>query len=210
MLLNPFTQTPARIAVIGLGYVGLPLAVAFAAAHEVVGFDVKEDRILELRAGEDRTLEVSAEELAAVGSLKLTSDPADLAACNVFIVTVPTPIDAQKRPDLSALLAASLLPTLLATLLTTLTLLPLLPVLALLTLLALLPLLTLARTIPHSLVVRFHAAHEIPRLVHCPAQRILLVRVAKGRGRLLDLLLEAFEVRVDVSQNEITHQASSQ
>jgi len=107
MLQNPFTQTPAKIAVIGLGYVGLPLAVAFAAEHEVVGFDIKAQRIAELRAGEDRTLEVSADELTAAKGLKLSSDPADLKACNVFIVTVPTPIDAQKRPDLSALMAAS-------------------------------------------------------------------------------------------------------
>jgi UDP-N-acetyl-D-galactosamine dehydrogenase len=107
MLQNPFAQAPAKIAVIGLGYVGLPLAVAFAAGNEVVGFDIKAQRIAELRAGEDRTLEVSADELAAAGKLKLSSDPADLAACNVFIVTVPTPIDNEKRPDLSALMAAS-------------------------------------------------------------------------------------------------------
>jgi UDP-N-acetyl-D-galactosamine dehydrogenase len=107
MLQNPYTQTPARIAVIGLGYVGLPVAVAFAAEHEVVGFDVKAERIAELKAGKDRTLEVSAAELAAARGLKLSSDPADLSACNVFIVTVPTPIDAAKRPDLSALMAAS-------------------------------------------------------------------------------------------------------
>ena len=107
MLQNPFTQTPAKIAVIGLGYVGLPLAVAFASGNEVVGFDTKAVRIAELRAGEDRTLEVSADELAAAHGLTLSSDPADLAACNVFVVTVPTPIDAQKRPDLSALMAAS-------------------------------------------------------------------------------------------------------
>ena len=109
MLTNPFTQTPAKIAVIGLGYVGLPLAVAFAAASEVVGFDIKAERIAELRAGADRTLEVSAEELAAAAAqgLRLSSDPADLAACNIFIVTVPTPINRDKSPDLSALLAAS-------------------------------------------------------------------------------------------------------
>jgi UDP-N-acetyl-D-galactosamine dehydrogenase len=107
MLQNPFTQTPAKIAVIGLGYVGLPLAVAFAARHEVVGFDVKAQRIAELAAGEDRTLEVSGAELAAATGLKLSGDPADLADCNVFIVTVPTPINADKSPDLSALLAAS-------------------------------------------------------------------------------------------------------
>src|ERR1700760_4096191 len=107
MLQNPFTLTPVKIAVIGLGYVGLPLAVAFAAGHEVVGFDVKAQRIAELSAGEDRTLEVSAEELASAKGLTLSSDPADLADCNVFIVTVPTPINPDKTPDLSALLAAS-------------------------------------------------------------------------------------------------------
>jgi len=107
MLQNPFTRTPAKIAVIGLGYVGLPLAVAFAAEYAVVGFDIKPQRIAELAAGEDRTLEVSPAELAAARGLTLSSDPADLKACNVFIVTVPTPIDAAKRPDLSALMAAS-------------------------------------------------------------------------------------------------------
>ena len=85
------------------------MAVAFAAASEVVGFDIKAERIAELRAGADRTLEVSAEELAAAAAqgLRLSSDPADLAACNIFIVTVPTPINRDKSPDLSALLAAS-------------------------------------------------------------------------------------------------------
>lgn len=107
MLQNPFTRTPAKIAVLGLGYVGLPLAVAFAAEHEVVGFDLNPERAAELRAGHDRTLEVSAEELKAATGLTVTADEADLAGCNVFIVTVPTPIDAHKRPDLSALLAAS-------------------------------------------------------------------------------------------------------
>jgi UDP-N-acetyl-D-galactosamine dehydrogenase len=107
MLQNPFTQTPAKIAVLGLGYVGLPLAVAFAAEHEVVGFDLNAERAAELNAGHDRTLEVSAEALAAARGLRVTADEADLAGCNVFIVTVPTPIDAHKQPDLSALLAAS-------------------------------------------------------------------------------------------------------
>ncbi|MDZ4372352.1 MAG: nucleotide sugar dehydrogenase [Phenylobacterium sp.] len=107
MVLNPFTQTPARIAVLGLGYVGLPLAVAFAADHEVVGFDTSVLRIEELRAGRDRTLEVPSETLAAADRLRYSHDPRDLLGCNVFVVTVPTPIDAHKRPDLSALLAAS-------------------------------------------------------------------------------------------------------
>jgi UDP-N-acetyl-D-galactosamine dehydrogenase len=107
MLANPFAKAPARIAVIGLGYVGLPLAVAFAAEHEVVGFDVKADRLAELRAGEDSTLEVSSEELKAAKGLTFSNDIADLKTCNVFVVTVPTPIDDYKRPDLSALMAAS-------------------------------------------------------------------------------------------------------
>ena len=107
MLTNPFAKAPAKIAVIGLGYVGLPLAVAFAAEHDVVGFDVKEGRLAELKAGEDSTLEVSAEELKAAKKLSFSSDIADLKTCNVFIVTVPTPIDAHKRPDLGALMAAS-------------------------------------------------------------------------------------------------------
>jgi len=107
MIQNPFTQTPAKIAVLGLGYVGLPLAVAFGAEHEVVGFDISADRVAELTRGEDRTLEVSAAELKGAKGLRFTADPAELAGCNLFIVTVPTPIDAHKRPDLSALMAAS-------------------------------------------------------------------------------------------------------
>jgi len=107
MVLNPFTKTPARIAVIGLGYVGLPLAAAFAAGHDVVGFDVSAERVAELAGGVDRTLEVSGAALTAATRLSFTADPAALAGCNVFVVTVPTPIDAYKRPDLSALMAAS-------------------------------------------------------------------------------------------------------
>jgi UDP-N-acetyl-D-galactosamine dehydrogenase len=104
---NPFARAPARIAVIGLGYVGLPLAVAFAGQHDVVGFDVSATRVAELTAGEDRTLEVPREALRAAARLSFSADPQALAGCNVFIVTVPTPIDAHKRPDLSALMAAS-------------------------------------------------------------------------------------------------------
>jgi UDP-N-acetyl-D-galactosamine dehydrogenase len=107
MLTNPFAGAPAKIAVIGLGYVGLPLAVALAAEHDVVGFDAKPARLTELRAGDDSTLEVAPAALAAATRLSFSGDPADLGACNVFIVTVPTPIDARKRPDLSALMAAS-------------------------------------------------------------------------------------------------------
>ncbi|MCI3132661.1 nucleotide sugar dehydrogenase [Phenylobacterium aquaticum] len=107
MLLNPFTQTPAKLGVIGLGYVGLPLAVALAEAYDVVGFDISEARIAELKSGHDRTLEVDPNELKAASRLTLSRDEADLATCNVFIVTVPTPIDAHKRPDLGALISAS-------------------------------------------------------------------------------------------------------
>ncbi len=107
MLLNPFTGTAPKIAVIGLGYVGLPLAVAFSKAFDVVGFDISVRRIAELKAGTDRTLEVTAEQLAAADRLALTDQEADLAQCNVFVVTVPTPIDRHKRPDLGALLSAS-------------------------------------------------------------------------------------------------------
>ncbi|WP_293908123.1 nucleotide sugar dehydrogenase [Phenylobacterium sp.] len=107
MVQNPFANAPARIAVIGLGYVGLPLAVAFAAGHRVVGFDIGAARVSELTAGQDRTLEVAPEALRAATQLTFSADPASLQDCNVFIVTVPTPIDAHKRPDLSALMAAS-------------------------------------------------------------------------------------------------------
>src|SRR5689334_4576718 len=105
--MHPFTNTPVKIAVLGLGYVGLPLAVAFGTKHEVVGFDINAERVKELRAGEDRTLEVTKDELAASEGLTFSSDAADLAGCNVFVVTVPTPIDESKRPDLRALVAAS-------------------------------------------------------------------------------------------------------
>lgn len=95
------------IAVIGLGYVGLPLAVEFGKQRRVIGFDIKPDRIAELRAGRDQTREVSPEELEEARHLALTADPADLTDATVFIVTVPTPIDAHKRPDLTPLLKAS-------------------------------------------------------------------------------------------------------
>ena len=95
-----------RIAVIGLGYVGLPLAVAFGSVGKVVGFDIKAERVSELRAGRDHTLEVLPAELAGA-DIEFTSNTAALSDCNVYIVTVPTPIDATKRPDLRPLLSAS-------------------------------------------------------------------------------------------------------
>jgi UDP-N-acetyl-D-galactosamine dehydrogenase len=96
-----------NIAVIGLGYVGLPLAVEFGKSRPVIGFDINAGRIDALCAGHDATLEVSKDELATADQLTFTSDPADLAAASIYIVTVPTPIDAHKRPDLTPLLKAS-------------------------------------------------------------------------------------------------------
>ena len=90
------------IAIIGLGYVGLPLAIAFARNHQVIGFDISASRIDALRQGSDSTNEVSREELQA-SRLQLTDDVSDLAGCTLFIVTVPTPIDNARRPDFSAI-----------------------------------------------------------------------------------------------------------
>ncbi len=96
-----------RIAVIGLGYVGLPLAVEFAKQFPTVGFDIKSQRIAELVAGNDSTLEVSSEELGLSNNLSFTDKLTDIAKCNVYIVTVPTPIDKHKRPELGPLESAS-------------------------------------------------------------------------------------------------------
>jgi UDP-N-acetyl-D-galactosamine dehydrogenase len=96
-----------RIAVIGLGYVGLPLAVEFGKKYRTVGFDINPARIKELKAGRDITLETSSAELKATRKLRFSAKPADLKSCNVFIVTVPTPIDQYKRPDLTPLIKAS-------------------------------------------------------------------------------------------------------
>jgi UDP-N-acetyl-D-glucosamine/UDP-N-acetyl-D-galactosamine dehydrogenase len=101
------TSDMKKIAVIGLGYVGLPLALEFAKFRTVIGFDINQGRIDALRIGRDVTREVSADELAAAKHLTFTSDPADLAAASIYIVTVPTPIDAHKRPDLTPLIKAS-------------------------------------------------------------------------------------------------------
>jgi UDP-N-acetyl-D-galactosamine dehydrogenase len=96
-----------RIAVIGLGYVGLPLAAAFGRKFPTLGFDINAKRVAELRNHQDHTLEVSADELRDTPLLSFSDDPAALAGCNVFIVTVPTPIDDYKRPDLRPLESAS-------------------------------------------------------------------------------------------------------
>lgn len=95
-----------QIVVVGLGYVGLPLAVALSGHGDVVGFDVDAVRISELEAGHDRTSEVDADLLRA-SRLALTADAARCAGADIYIVTVPTPIDAARRPDLGPLIAAS-------------------------------------------------------------------------------------------------------
>jgi UDP-N-acetyl-D-glucosamine/UDP-N-acetyl-D-galactosamine dehydrogenase len=96
-----------KLAIIGLGYVGLPLAVEFGKKRKVVGFDIHTKRIAELQSGQDRTLEVVTAELLEAEHLSFTSDPDELKLCDIFIVTVPTPIDAHKRPDLTPLIKAS-------------------------------------------------------------------------------------------------------
>ncbi|WKU20253.1 MULTISPECIES: Vi polysaccharide biosynthesis UDP-N-acetylglucosamine C-6 dehydrogenase TviB [Advenella] len=96
-----------KLAVIGLGYVGLPLAVEFGKKRPVLGFDINQSRIAELQGGQDHTLEVSSEELAEAPHLRFSANQEDLAKANTFIVTVPTPIDEYKRPDLTPLVKAS-------------------------------------------------------------------------------------------------------
>ena len=102
-----FSIEELRIGVIGLGYVGLPLAVEFGRKFPTLGFDINEQRIAELNDGSDRTLEVDSDELRSADQLKFTSKIADLKGCNFFIVTVPTPIDEFKQPDLTPLIKAS-------------------------------------------------------------------------------------------------------
>ncbi len=95
------------LSIIGLGYVGLPLAVEFGKRYRTIGFDINTDRIEELRAGRDSTLEVTPEELSRATRLEYTADPEALREADIHIVTVPTPIDRHKRPDLTPLLRAS-------------------------------------------------------------------------------------------------------
>ncbi len=96
-----------KLAIVGLGYVGLPLAVEFGRKRPVLGFDINEERVASLREGKDATLETTAEELASAQHLTYSHDPANLRHCNCYIVTVPTPIDEHKRPDLAPLIRAS-------------------------------------------------------------------------------------------------------
>lgn len=97
----------AKIGIIGLGYVGLPLAVEFGKQFPTVGFDINKARIAELEAGKDSSLEVEPADLAQAKQLSVTTDATALESCNVYIVTVPTPIDQYKRPDLRPLIGAS-------------------------------------------------------------------------------------------------------
>lgn len=96
-----------KLAVVGLGYVGLPLAVEFGKKRTVLGFDINQKRVEELKNGQDHTLEVEPEELKQAAHLKFSTAISDLAQCNVYIVTVPTPIDEYKQPDLTPLVKAS-------------------------------------------------------------------------------------------------------
>ena len=97
----------SKIAVIGLGYVGLPLAVEFGKQRETIGFDINLNRITELNSGIDNTLEVAKDELAKAADLTFTADLENIKQCGIYIVTVPTPIDAANRPDLTPLRRAS-------------------------------------------------------------------------------------------------------
>ncbi|WP_026897154.1 nucleotide sugar dehydrogenase [Daejeonella oryzae] len=113
--MNNNTVENAQIAIIGLGYVGLPLAVEFAKKYKVFGFDIHDERIAELNEGKDRTLEITSEQLKSVlvednnseTGLYCTSDLDKIKSCNYFIVTVPTPVDKNNRPDLTPLYKAS-------------------------------------------------------------------------------------------------------
>ena len=105
MTTAPLSKRP--VAIIGLGYVGLPLAVEFGKVSDVLGFDINLARIDELQSGIDRTLECTPEQLEAAGGLRFSADEADLDACPVFVVTVPTPVDHANRPDLRPLIKAS-------------------------------------------------------------------------------------------------------
>jgi UDP-N-acetyl-D-galactosamine dehydrogenase len=104
-ILKTLEQT--KIAIVGLGYVGLPLAVEFGKKYPTIGFDINQKRVHELQAGRDLTLEVSAEELGQAAFLSYTASLKDIKNCNVYIVTVPTPINEHKQPDLTPLIKAS-------------------------------------------------------------------------------------------------------
>lgn len=96
-----------KIAVIGLGYVGLPLAVEFGKKFPTVGYDISESRVVELNSGLDTTLEATPDELASANQLSFTTTPSEIESCNIFIVTVPTPIDGSNTPDLGPVISAT-------------------------------------------------------------------------------------------------------
>lgn len=104
---NSLQPENIKIAIIGLGYVGLPLAVEFGKKYSVLGFDINQSRVDELMNGFDRTQEMTKEDLKASQGLRFSMDKEALKACNIFIVTVPTPIDNYKKPDLKPLISAS-------------------------------------------------------------------------------------------------------
>ncbi len=106
-MINSVNKNNLRLAVVGLGYVGLPLAVEFGKLRSVIGFDVNKNRIHELINGLDSTLETTPDDLKKSINLSFTHNIDDIAMCNCFIITVPTPIDDNKKPDLSPLLHAS-------------------------------------------------------------------------------------------------------
>ena len=110
IFISPNAATTQTIAIIGLGYVGLPLAVAFAHKRPVIGFDIDSARVSDLQNGKDKTLQCSSEELAQVNSLhtlQFTNDIKFIQDCQIYIITVPTPVDINKNPDLRILLQAS-------------------------------------------------------------------------------------------------------
>lgn len=106
-LLPKIQSKDAVIGVVGLGYVGLPLAVEFGKQFQTLGFDINQDRVDELNGGTDHTLECSPEKLAEATHLRFSTNQADLEACDIYIITVPTPIDRNKTPDLRPLIGAS-------------------------------------------------------------------------------------------------------
>ena len=96
-----------KVSVVGLGYVGLPLAIAFSEKYHTVGFDINDTRVCELKSGIDRTQEVSSSIIKSSKNIKFTCQIDDLDGCDVFVITVPTPVDQANQPDLSNLIAAS-------------------------------------------------------------------------------------------------------
>ena len=97
----------SKIAIIGLGYVGLPLAVEFSKKYSVIGFDLNFDRISELSRGIDKTNELNKTDIKSLAKIKLTNNQNDLHDSNIYIITVPTPVDKNNKPDLSPLISAS-------------------------------------------------------------------------------------------------------